>query len=112
MIARHVIASLLLSPRFIAVEGWWNKDWTHRQKITINTAPMPRSSPVRLRMPWCWFACMRQFQFANAAADGSDLRVVTDDGTVLRMRSRVRWLGRWRLHLGEGPIAGGWKHHY
>ncbi|MEK7949607.1 DUF2341 domain-containing protein [Luteolibacter soli] len=84
MIARHVIASLLLLAPLHAAEGWWNKDWTHRQKITINTG----ADAAKLSGPVENAAVLVRlhegnFQFAHAATDGSDLRFVTDDGTVL-----------------------------
>lgn len=84
MIARHVIAFLPLLLPLHAAEGWWNKEWTQRQKLTLNTGadaaklsgPLENASVlVRLHDG--------NFQFANAAADGSDLRFVADDGTLL-----------------------------
>lgn len=84
MIARHVIALLPLVLPLHAAEGWWNKEWTQRQKLTLNTGadaaklsgPLENATVlVRLHDG--------NFQFAKAAADGSDLRFVTDDGTVL-----------------------------
>ncbi|MCW1887285.1 DUF2341 domain-containing protein [Luteolibacter flavescens] len=84
MIARHVIASLALLAPLHAAEGWWNKEWTQRQKININTGSdaanlsgAVENAAVLVRLH------DGNFQFANAAPDGSDLRFVTDDGTVL-----------------------------
>lgn len=84
MLARHVIASLILLAPLHAAEGWWNKDWTQRQKITIdagsdaaNLSESIEGAPVLVRLH------DGNFQFANAAADGSDLRFVSEDGSVL-----------------------------
>ena len=64
---------------------WWNGEWTTRKKITLDptgagagvneaTGPLP----VLIRL------FDGNFSFANAAADGSDLRFVADDNkTVL-----------------------------
>ncbi|QJE97904.1 DUF2341 domain-containing protein [Luteolibacter luteus] len=84
MIARHVIALLSLSLPLHAVEGWWNKEWTQRQKLTLNTG----ADAAKLSGPLENAAVLVRlhdgnFQFASAAADGSDLRFVTDDGTLL-----------------------------
>ncbi len=85
MIARHVIAALaLLAPLHAAEEAWWNKAWTHRQKLTLNTGADGAKLSGSLDNA---VALVRlhdgNFGFAKAAADGSDLRFVAADGTLL-----------------------------
>ncbi len=66
--------------------AWWNKDWTTRTKITLNTGAQGVTTqeavsnivlPVRLHSG--------NFDFPTAKEDGSDLRVLAaDDKTPLR----------------------------
>jgi biopolymer transport protein ExbB len=66
--------------------AWWNGDWKHRTKITLNTtaagvetkaAESGVAIPVRLHSG--------NFDFVGAAADGGDLRFVgADDKTPLK----------------------------
>ena len=77
-------AGLALAPA--AANAWWNKDWTGRTRITLNTsaqgletkeAANAVSVAVRLHSG--------NFDFAAAKEDGSDLRVVAgDDKTPLK----------------------------
>ncbi len=90
---RHILALALtfvvalvagLAPS--TAHAWWNKDWTQRTRITLNTsaqgletkeAANAVSVAVRLHSG--------NFDFAAAKEDGSDLRVVGgDDKTPLR----------------------------
>ena len=65
--------------------SWWKSEWTLRKKIVLDpvgaglSLPEPVGAvPVLIRL------FDGNFQFASAAADGSDLRFVADDGkTVL-----------------------------
>jgi len=79
-----ISALLAAAPLHAAEEagGWWNPAWTQRQKLTIDTAADtkladatgPANILVRLHEG--------NFQFANAAEGGADIRFVSDDGTV------------------------------
>ncbi len=85
MIPRFLIAALLLTAPLHAEESnWWNKEWTQRQKLTIATGSDAANlsegvdgSAVLVRLH------DGNFQFTAASPDGSDLRFVADDGTVL-----------------------------
>jgi biopolymer transport protein ExbB len=82
--ARFLAASLLLVPA-IAL-AWWNKDWTQRTTVILNTssAGVPTQGalngmaiPIRLHSG--------NFDFVASRPDGSDLRVVSgDDKTPLK----------------------------
>jgi biopolymer transport protein ExbB len=75
---------LAAAPLHAAEEGggWWNPAWTQRQKITIDAASDtklpdatgPANVLIRLHDG--------NFQFANVAQGGADIRFVGDDGTV------------------------------
>jgi biopolymer transport protein ExbB len=79
--ALGLIAALLTTP----AHAWWSDDWSQRTRVVIDTTdkgqtlPTAQSDvvlPVRLHSG--------NFDFASAAADGSDLRVVgADDKTPL-----------------------------
>jgi biopolymer transport protein ExbB len=78
------IAALLLSASFLSAEeakdAWWNKDWTLRQKITLNASALSGpagASTVLIRLH------EGNFQFASAREDGSDIRIVGGDGKTL-----------------------------
>lgn len=83
-IARVFVTLLLLLPA--ASQAWWNKDWTGRKQITLNTSSTGLETkqalaqvvmPVRLNTG--------NFVFADAREDGSDLRFVgPDDKTPLK----------------------------
>ncbi|MDE2401317.1 MAG: DUF2341 domain-containing protein [Burkholderiales bacterium] len=69
-----------------SAKAWWNGDWTHRAKISLNTTAQGIETkealsgtvvPVRLHSG--------NFDFLSAKPDGSDLRVVAaDDKTPLK----------------------------
>jgi biopolymer transport protein ExbB len=77
-------STLLLAP--LHASAWWNKDWTQRTRVTLNTSAQgletkePATSvsvAVRLHSG--------NFDFVAAKEDGSDLRVVAgDDKTPLK----------------------------
>jgi biopolymer transport protein ExbB len=83
-IARSLTVALILLPA-IAL-AWWNKDWTQRTAVTLNTSASGVALqgalsgvgiPIRLHSG--------NFDFVNARPDGSDLRVVAgDDKTPLK----------------------------
>lgn len=76
-----VLATLLLSP---SAHAWWDKNYTVRQPVTIDTTPegaaitTPVDSPVALvRLH------EGNFQFLAAREDGSDIRFVAEDDKTL-----------------------------
>src|ERR1700684_749396 len=82
--ARFLAASLLLVPA-IAL-AWWNKDWTQRTTVILNTssAGVPTQGALNgmaipVRLP------SGNFDFVASRPDGSDLRVLAgDDKTPLK----------------------------
>jgi biopolymer transport protein ExbB len=83
-IARNLTAALILLPTVAC--AWWNKDWTQRTAVTLNTSSAGElvqgtlsdvAVPVRLHSG--------NFDFVSAKPDGSDLRVLAaDDKTPLK----------------------------
>jgi biopolymer transport protein ExbB len=83
-IARSLTLVLLLLPTMAL--AWWNKDWSQRTAVTLNTSSAGvaiqdtlsnMAIPIRLHSG--------NFDFVNARPDGSDLRVVAgDDKTPLK----------------------------
>jgi len=83
-IARNLTALLILLPTMAL--AWWNNDWKQRTAVTLNTSAAGVAIqetltnvaiPVRLHSG--------NFDFVNARADGSDLRVLAaDDKTPLK----------------------------
>jgi len=83
-IARTLAIALILLPTMAF--AWWNKDWTQRTAITLNTSSAGVAIngvlngvaiPVRLHSG--------NFDFVGARPDGSDLRVLAgDDKTPLK----------------------------
>ena len=79
-----LLAAFLLLPA--TAQAWWNKDWTARKQITLNTSDSGVATkqglaqvvvPLRLHSG--------DFAFADAKVDGSDLRFVAgDDKTPLK----------------------------
>lgn len=85
MTTRHLLtaSALIFSACALHAEdtdAWWNKDWTQRQKLTLDPSPLPGSagdSTLLLRIA-------DSSVFTSARDDGGDLRVVSADGkTVL-----------------------------
>ena len=86
MIMRQLqsIAFLLLLAPLAQASTWWNKEWTLRKEITIDTTTTGVSiadpigtAPVLVRLH------AGNFQFDAAREDGSDLRFVTRDNKTL-----------------------------
>ncbi|HYN55328.1 MAG TPA: DUF2341 domain-containing protein, partial [Methylotenera sp.] len=75
-----VVAFLAMLPALASAE--WNKDWTSRTKISINTAEVTEAVtqlPVVVRLH------SGNFDFTSANIDGSDLRfIAADDKTELK----------------------------
>jgi len=82
--AAALLTALLLLPA--TAQAWWNKEWSGRKQVTLNTSDsgVPTKQglaqvviPVRLHSG--------NFSFADAKPDGSDLRFVGgDDKTPLK----------------------------
>ncbi|MCU0748181.1 MAG: DUF2341 domain-containing protein [Akkermansiaceae bacterium] len=77
------IAALLLTSSFLVAEeakdAWWNKDWTQRQKITLDASAISGAageSTLLLRIA-------DGTVFTSAREDGGDLRLVAADGKTL-----------------------------
>ncbi|MGQ0698583.1 MAG: DUF2341 domain-containing protein [Panacagrimonas sp.] len=72
------IATLALSLWAGSASAWWNHDWSFRKQITLDPAPLGvagelSNAVVLVRLH------DGVFPFADANADGSDLRFVADD---------------------------------
>ena len=88
---RHPTLLLLaLTPSLHAEDAWWNKAWSQRQAITIDgaatgltEATTPSGVLVRLHDG--------NFQFANAAEGGTDLRFIAADGKTLLPYQVEKW---------------------
>ncbi len=85
MTTRHLLTASALIFAACALhaedtDAWWNKDWTQRQKLTLDPSPLPGpagESTLLLRIA-------DSSVFTSARDDGGDLRVVSADGkTVL-----------------------------
>ncbi|MDB6076386.1 MAG: biopolymer transporter ExbB [Akkermansiaceae bacterium] len=80
----YLSSSLLLTAAPSLAGDWWNKDWTQRQKITVdagsdgaNLAQDVDGSAVLVRL------YEGNFQFPAANPDGSDLRFINAEGKTL-----------------------------
>lgn len=79
-----VLASIMLAGVTYAEVPWWNPGWTQRQKITIDTSAEGSSLTQPLTEATALVRLYSgNFSFSTAAGDGSDLRFVAADGTVL-----------------------------
>lgn len=81
--------------------AWWNKDWTARRPITIDTTKTGfeitdpvGTSTILLRLH------SGNFDFATAKPDGSDIRFVTEDDKT-PLDSRVE---KWDSLMNEGFV--------
>jgi biopolymer transport protein ExbB len=87
---RHVFAHLALGAALLAApllsHAWWNKDWTTRTKVTLNTSStgvVTQEAVTNLVLPVRLHS--GNFDFAATKEDGSDLRVLAaDDKTPLK----------------------------
>ncbi|MES2920315.1 MAG: DUF2341 domain-containing protein [Verrucomicrobiota bacterium] len=78
-------AAFALTGNLGAQDAWWNKEWTQRQPLVLDTGAdaaglkeSVKDATVLVRLPY------GSFQFETAREDGSDLRFVAADGkTVL-----------------------------
>ena len=85
---RTFLAALALGAALLptGAHAWWNKDWTQRTRITLNTS----AQGVQTKEPVTALAVAVRlhsgnFDFAAAKEDGADLRVVAgDDKTPLK----------------------------
>jgi biopolymer transport protein ExbB len=75
----HLLLFSLAFTSLVHADNWWNDKWTLRKKITIDTTPNggavtdPISgTPVLIRLS--------DFNFGAARDDGSDIRIIGDDG--------------------------------
>src|SRR5271168_5117450 len=83
-LARTMTVLLILLPTMAL--AWWNKDWSQRTVVTLNTSSTgvaiqatlnSVAIPIRLHSG--------NFDFVNARPDGSDLRILAgDDKTPLK----------------------------
>lgn len=74
-----VLALLLILP--VSAQAWWNKDWTVRKPVTLDTqaagvSQEASSVPVLIRLS------TGNFDFLSAKEDGSDIRFVAEDDTT------------------------------
>lgn len=74
-----IVALILVLPT--AAQAWWNKDWTMRKQLTLDTqaASVPAealSVPVLVRLS------TGNFDFLSAKEDGTDIRFVAEDDTT------------------------------
>jgi biopolymer transport protein ExbB len=77
-IARTLVLGCLFLPSLVF--AWWNKDWTQRTVITLNTSSAGESIPGPLNSVWVPVRLHSgNFDFVGARPDGSDLRVLADD---------------------------------
>lgn len=73
-----MLALLVLSAPGLA-QGWWDTDWTHRVRGYIDATHVDEAIPV---VPM-WVPSTATAWYTAVQADGDDVRVVADDGTVL-----------------------------
>ena len=76
-----MVFAVLLTVTGIHAEeaGWWNKDWTQRQKLTLDASAIggpAGESTLLVRIS-------DGNVFANAREDGGDIRFVSADGKTL-----------------------------
>jgi biopolymer transport protein ExbB len=97
--------TLLAATAFVSVtansHAWWNKDWTARKSITIDTSKtgFEISDPVGtatilLRLH------QGNFDFSTAKEDGTDIRFVTEDDKT-PLDSRIE---KWDALMNEGFV--------
>jgi len=68
----------------LTAEAWWNEDWQYRKKISFDTTPMGADIKENLsEVPILLRLHSGNFNFVNAREDGTDIRFVSSDETVL-----------------------------
>ncbi|AKM06370.1 DUF2341 domain-containing protein [Pelagerythrobacter marensis] len=79
LISMAALAALV--PGTAAAQEWWDSDWGERRSISVSAGDVVGgavgNAPVLVRLH------AGNFDFSQVAADGSDLRFVTADGTPL-----------------------------
>jgi biopolymer transport protein ExbB len=86
LLSKSLLLVVLSIP--VVCHAWWNKDWTQRTKIVLNTTPTGAglSSPIN-SLPVAVRLHSGNFSFSDAKEDGSDLRFVAgDDKTPLAFK--------------------------
>ncbi len=88
MRSQHLLASIVIlaciagtaSTAALAEEAWWSPAWTHRRAITI-----PSFKPTGLKTGDD-IAVVTMYTGGQLAPDGSDVRVTTSEGALVRHR--------------------------
>ncbi|MES2659597.1 MAG: DUF2341 domain-containing protein [Verrucomicrobiota bacterium] len=78
----HLTAAAILglaSTALHAEDAWWNKDWTQRQKITLDATAIGGSTGESTLLVRIADSSL----FAGAREDGGDIRFVSSDGKTL-----------------------------
>ena len=85
-----ILLLLAFAPLLHAEDAWWNKAWTQRQAITINGAAASLTEPAH---PSAVLVRLHDgnFQFANAAENGTDLRFIAADGKTVLPYQVEKW---------------------
>lgn len=83
----RIIIALFLSMAFMGApaHAWWNKDWTYRKAVTVDTSPsgLNVSGPIGRTVVLVKLTS-GNFTFTEALQNGADIRVVdSDDKTPL-----------------------------
>ena len=89
---RPLVIGLLAAALPLAASAWWNKDWTQRTRIVLNTSAQGVTTQESVSaLPLAVRLHSGNFDFLGAKEDGSDLRFVAgDDKTPLSYRIE-RW---------------------
>lgn len=89
---RPFVLGLLAAALPLAASAWWNKDWTQRTRIVLNTSAQGVTTQETVAaLPLAVRLHSGNFDFLSAKEDGSDLRFVAgDDKTPLSFRIE-RW---------------------
>lgn len=68
------------TPAFAADEGWWNKEWSYRKAVTVDTSPTGTnvSGPIGRTVVLIRLHS-GNFTFADAMPNGADIRMVDSD---------------------------------
>jgi biopolymer transport protein ExbB len=84
LIRRLVLGGVMALVFASTAQAWWNGDWAIRKKIVLDTSATGAaiSDPIGT-VPVLIRLSDANFRFANAQADGSDLRFVAEDDKTL-----------------------------